>query len=74
MVSQTRFRKEVCEVGRELSVGDRRRPESKADLQPWPALLPANCYKVGTFLSIASFINNGTDNRICYYRGFVRVE
>ena len=54
-MSQISFSKELCEVGRELSVGDRRRPESKADLQPGPALLPANYYKVGMFLYFHCF-------------------
>ena len=50
------FRKEVCKVGRELSVGDRRRPESKVDLQPHPALWPANYYKEAKLLYFYGFI------------------
>ena len=59
------FRKEVCKVGRELSVGDRRRPESKMDLQPHPALsLLTTTRRPSHFISMVSFMNNGDDNRI----------
>lgn len=52
-------------MGRELSVGDRRRPESKVDLQPHPALsLLTTTRRPSHFISMVSFMNNGDDNRI----------